>query len=95
MTTRNLAKSLHTITALQNVARYLIRDALARGIALNDREAIDMAALMLGVEKQPDVYGLRAKAEQGVRQGYYTKKQYAAEVNATLASQLMANGARQ
>lgn len=59
MTTRNLAKSLHTITSLTNVARHVI---LTEPMPTGAEYAVEQAARILGLDGMPDVYGLKAKA---------------------------------
>ena len=56
--TTPVAKSLHTITVIVQVARAL-EDA--RGFS-NIENALDAALIALGLYKRPDPYGLRAKA---------------------------------
>jgi len=56
---RNLAKSLHTITSLTNVARWV---ASSTKSTPTPAEAVEQAAWMLGLSGMPDVYGLKDKA---------------------------------
>lgn len=62
---RNLAKSLHTITALVNVAKHLDTQQAAGVSAFryaNVKELVEHAAIVLGLYGMPDVYGLKEKA---------------------------------
>lgn len=61
--TRPLAKSLHTITALQRVALYL---ASRPGSNLNSEQAIEGALDVLGYGGAPDPYGLASRARAGI-----------------------------
>lgn len=99
MTQRTLAKSLHTITALVNVARFV----QARGILLDARDAVDYAADILGYRSREhdDPYFLKEKAAatlkaQAAQAAVAATQQVwgKPEVNAALQSQMMANGAR-
>ncbi len=62
---RTLAKSLHTITALVQVGRYLQH----RGTLLDPRDAVDEAAAILGYRflEHDDPYFLKEKAAATLR----------------------------
>jgi hypothetical protein len=66
MSERNLAKSLHTVTALVNVAKHVRASATmtyADGSSVYEfAEAVERAARILGVHEYPDAYGLKAQA---------------------------------
>lgn len=62
MSPKPLAKSLHTITALQRVAVHL----LDNGMALNQHDAVQAALAVLGYHGAPDPYGLAAKAVEAL-----------------------------
>lgn len=56
--TKPVAKSLHTITVLMQIARTMMRLA-----GINDPErAMTAAMIELGLDGRPDPYGLREKA---------------------------------
>jgi hypothetical protein len=59
-----LAKSLHTVSVLVNVAREAMRVADDSGRRFPDgvRGAVDAALIILGYEGAADPYGLAAKA---------------------------------
>lgn len=56
--TKPLAKSLHTISAIQNVARHLLQC----GTAADNESAVAGAVAVLGYAGAADEYGLAAKA---------------------------------
>ena len=61
-----LAKSLHTVTVLVNVARHL--EATATSVAYPNNgwaDRVAQAARLLGLEDKPDTYGL---ADQAIKQ---------------------------
>lgn len=53
-----VAKSLHTLTVLQQVARIFTNDYYA----LKPEPAMDKAMTVLGLAGRPDPYGLKARA---------------------------------
>ena len=54
---RVLPKSLHTLTAFENLAAWFV---LQNGAEYDD--AVEAACEILGYDELPDVYGLKAKA---------------------------------
>jgi hypothetical protein len=54
-----IAKSLHTLTVLQQVTRLVV---LSSGGAYNLETGLDHAMVTLGLAGRPDPYGLRARA---------------------------------
>ena len=60
--TKPVAKSLHTLTVLQQVARMAITHAEARGLSLTRENAMIEAMCILGLAGRPDPYGLQARA---------------------------------
>lgn len=62
---KTLAKSLHTVTALVQVARFI----RARGILLQPADAVDYAADILGYRSREhdDPYALKAQAVQRLK----------------------------
>ena len=57
---QTLAKSLHTVSVLVNVARLIQRNALPERLC--ERYAVDQALIELGYANGADPYGLAAKA---------------------------------
>lgn len=55
-----IPKSLHTVTAIVHVARYL--RALSMPAYIGPNRAVDDALFVLGLRDRPDPHGLRAKA---------------------------------
>lgn len=62
--TKPIAKSLHTVSALVNTARYIM------GVTSTDPEtALHMAKDVLGLGDKPDPYGLEATALKQLKGG--------------------------
>jgi hypothetical protein len=66
--TKPVAKSLHTLTVLQQVARMAIAHAEARGLQLTQANAMIEAMCILGLHGRPDPYGLQARALELMQQ---------------------------
>jgi hypothetical protein len=59
-----VAKSLHTVTVLVDVTRYIEK---YRG--LGPSTALDEAMALLGLSDKPDTYGLKAQAHKKIMKG--------------------------
>jgi hypothetical protein len=70
MMTRNLAKSLHTVTVLARLAQHLVDTHLSMTIGSQcTYRAVDKACEILGLADMPDVYQLKQAAAKQVRIG--------------------------
>jgi hypothetical protein len=67
MSTRNLAKSLHTVTVLARLAQHLVDNSLSMRIGSQcASRAVDAACAILGLADMPDVYQLKHAAAKQV-----------------------------
>lgn len=68
MTTKPLAKSLHTVSVLVNLSRYFMADAgHLPNLYRNQDEALRKALLALKLDSKPDQYGLVEAARTQLR----------------------------
>lgn len=66
--TKTLAKSLHTVTALAAVARYVLKHGPCAAM-MSRIEAVEEAARLLGYDGAADPYGLKVKAAEALAVG--------------------------
>lgn len=59
-----VAKSLHTVTVIVQVAR------IAPGFSISPEKALASAMRVLGLDNRPDPYGLGAAALKQIKSGY-------------------------
>ncbi len=63
--TKTLAKSLHTVSVLANLAAYM-RDSAPLSATATSADWVERAAAVLGYADAVDTYGLKAKAAKSI-----------------------------